>query len=193
MRLFVTFLLVLSATNANAQTADGIGYKVNEAKQVVVQTFVEGLSLSKADIYNLAAAYMRDAYDPTRYTVSTADTEHGTVVGEGTLVNFFDYQLGFNQYYLDMDFKLRVDAKDSRARISVIADKYSSKCIDGNKTTQVADKIADFQPVCKSNDSKRVMYTKAFPAMLKIFKKEIDQLASKLKSAQGGSVGGDDW
>lgn len=191
--LIVFFLFLLSSVNAKAQVEDGIEYKVNEAKQIVVQSLIDGLSLSKADIYNVAVDYMNNAYDPTKFIISTSDADHGTVVSDGTLVNFFDYQLGFNQYYLDMNFKLRVDAKDSRARISVIADTYSGKCIDGNKTAQVADKIAEFQPVCKSNDNKRAMYTKAFPTMLKNFKKIIEELSEKLKSSQGGSVGGDDW
>lgn len=191
--LIVSLLLILSPCGLKAQTEGGIDYKVNEAKQVLVQTLIEGLPLSKAAIYGVATSYMLDAYDPTKFIITASDAEQGMVVGDGSLVNFFNYQLGFNQYYLDMNFKLRVDAKDSRARISVIADTYSGKCIDGNKTTQVADKIAEYQPVCKSNDSKRAMYTKAFPAMLKTFKKIIDDLSARLKSAQGSSVGDDNW
>jgi len=190
MRLhIISLLLFLLPMAAAAQD----GYKVNAAGQIVVQTTVENLPLTKGDIYNAALRYMGDAYDPTRFNVSVADAEHGTVVGDGTLVSFYDCQLGFNQYYLDMDFKLRVDAKDNRARISVIADKYSGKCIDGNKTLDVADKISEFQPVSKTNDDKRRMYTKAFPVMLGTFSKVIAGLAAKLKAEQGASVGSEDW
>lgn len=191
--LIVSFIFLLSAINATAQVDNGAEYKVNEAKQIVVQTLIEGLSLSKSDIYSVAVDYMNNAYDPTKFIISLSDADRGTVVGDGTLVNFYSHQLGLNQYYLDMNFKLRVDSKDSRVRISIIADTYSGKCIDGNRTAQVADKIADFQPVCKDNDRKRAMYTKAFPAMLKHFKKIINELSEKLKSSQGGSVGSDDW
>lgn len=190
MRLHLISLPLLLLPMAAGAQAD---YKVNDVGQIVVQATVEGLPLTKAEIYNAAEGYMADAYDPTRYTVSVADAEHGTVAGDGTLVNFFDCQLGFNQYYLDINFKLRVDAKDNRARISVIADKYSGKCIDGNKTRDVADRISEFQPVCQTNSSKRTMYTKAFPKMLTVFRQIIGELSARLKSAQGGSVGGDDW
>lgn len=191
--LIITFIFLFSVSSAKGQSESGVKYSVNEAKQIVVQSLIEGLSLSKADIYNVATTYMLDAYDPTKFIITTSDEELGTIVGDGTLVNFFNYQLGLNQYYLDANFKLRIDAKDKRARISVIADTYSGKCIDGNKTTEVTDKIAEYRPVSKTNDSKKTMYTKAFPVMIKMFKNIIDDFSAKLESMQGGSVGGDDW
>lgn len=143
-------------------------YRLTVDKIVLVDTIVNGLSASNNDIYNLGKSYIEKSYKKLCYKLVDENIENFSVVGNGCLLHFFDYQLGFNHYYLNADITLRIDAKDGRVRVSLLADKYSGECINGNRTERVNDKIAEFYPVNIENKDKKRMYEPAFSILLSI-------------------------
>lgn len=207
LKVWILFIAFCSCLNIQAKgfnaSADNMiigddypsshNYKKLDNGSIVVDTIVENLSLAANDIYLVAKNYIENAYKDTKYKIVTDDRDKCSVAGQGSLENFFDYQLGFNQYFLNMEFTLRIDAKEGRTRVALLVDKYSGKCINGNSTKDVDDRISDFMPVNQNNMNKKIMYTKAFPELMRRLHRIMRDAVGDIKSKCGTAVGNENW
>ena len=97
-----------------------------------------------------------------------------------------------NTYYLNAEFKAKIDSKNGRARISLFVNKYRGQRINGNDVKELSDNICDFQPINLMNNEKERLYNKAFPILIKRMKTTIAKIEEALKAGIL-SVQDDNW
>ena len=143
---YIVVTLLCAFLSLVVQGKEDVYYEVDGAGNVVVSRIVEGLSLSKEDIYLTGKKYIEESYKETKYKILYDSEENGTVVGEGEYYEFHNGNYYLNAYFVSAKFSLRVDAKDGRARLSISLNNYTGKRINQNKTADFCDKIVEFPP-----------------------------------------------
>jgi hypothetical protein len=159
---------------------------------VIIAKIVEGLALQKHEIYLAALKYLEEAYRDTKYKIVINAPENGVVAGDGEYLQFHEDNYFPYSYFLNAPFTLRVDAKDGRARISVILSYYTGKRSNINETTDIHDRISEFQPIKEDEMERRKLYNKAFPALFKKAQKTLKEMEDALKSTRS-SAPETDW
>lgn len=167
-------------------------YYIDEQDNIVVTKIIENLNGNQIDIYTLAKEYLAEAYEETKYKIIKEDIVNKTVIGEGIYNNFASMNIFPNTFYLNAVFKIKIDSKNGRARISLFANKYSGQRINGNDVEELSDKICDFQPINHMNSEKERLYNKAFPILIKRMETTIAKIEEALKSGIP-SVQNDNW
>ncbi len=190
-RLLGLLFVMLPVISSYAQIK-GQDYKVDENGDVVISKIVEGLSLQKHEIYIAAHKYLENAYKDTKYKIVVNSPENGVVAGEGEYLQFYEDNFFPYSYFLNAPFVLRVDAKDGRARISIILSYYTGKRSNINETVDIHDRISEFQPINESQAEKRKLYNKGFPVLYQKVLKTLKEVEEALKSTVS-SVPDTDW
>ena len=170
----------------------GQDYEVDQNGDVVIAKIVEGLNLQKLEIYAAAKKYMENAYRDTKYKLVINSLENGVVAGEGEYLQFYEANIFPYSYFLNAPILLRVDAKDGRARISVVLSYYTGKRTNINETKDIHDRISEFQPVKEDEPEHRKLYNKAFPILYNKVMKTLGEVEEELKSTRS-SVPDTDW
>lgn len=170
----------------------GQDYMVDQSGDVVVAMVVEGLALQRQDIYNAALKYLENAYKETKYKIVVKSLENGVVAGEGEYLQFHEDRIFPSSYFLNAPFTLKIDAKDGRARISVILSYYTGKRTNINESEDIHDRISLFYPFNKKQTKRRSLYNAAFPVLYKKALKTLSEVEEVLKSTRS-SAPDTDW
>lgn len=190
-RLFGTIIVISLALAVQAQIK-GQDYIVDNNGDVIVAKVVEGLVLQKHEIYIAAQEYLENAYKDTKYKIVINSPENGIVAGEGEYLQFHEDRVFPSSYFLNAPITLRIEAKDGRARISVILSYYTGKRSNINETEDIHDRISEFQPVNENQTERRKLYNKAFPVLFQKSQKTIKEVEDVLKSKRS-SIPDTDW
>ena len=191
-RVFIT-LIVISFLNLSALAQiKGQDYVVEKNGDIMISQIVDGLAIQKNEILSVALKYMEDAYKDTKYKIVINSLENGVVAGEGEYLQFHEDRIFPSSYFLNAPITLRVDAKDGRARISVILSYYTGKRSNINESEDIHDRISEFQPVNESQTERRKLYNAAFPVLFQKAQKTLKEVEEVLKSTRS-SVPDTDW
>lgn len=191
-RVFIT-LIVISFLNLSALAQiKGQDYVVEKNGDIMISQIVDGLAIQKNEILSVALKYMEDAYKDTKYKIVINSLENGVVAGEGEYLQFHEDRIFPSSYFLNAPITLRVDAKDGRARISVILSYYTGKRTNINTSEDIRDRISEYQPVNESQTERRKLYNAAFPVLFQKAQKTIKEVEEVLKSTHS-SIPDTDW
>lgn len=191
-RVFIT-LIVISFLNLSALAQiKGQDYVVEKNGDIMISQIVEGLAIQKNEILSVALKYMEDAYKDTKYKIVINSLENGVVAGEGEYLQFHEDRIFPSSYFLNAPITLRVDAKDGRARISVILSYYTGKRTNINTSEDICDRISEYQPVNESQTERRKLYNAAFPVLFQKAQKTLKEVEEVLKSTRS-SIPDTDW
>lgn len=190
-RLFGTIIAFALALTSQAQVK-GQDYMVDKNGDVVVAKVVEGLALQRHEIYIAALKYLENAYKDTKYKIVINSPENGVVTGEGEYLQFHEDRIFPSSYFLNAPITLRVEAKDGRARISVILSYYTGKRSNINTSEDIHDRISEFQPVNERQTERHKLYNAAFPVLFQKAQKTLNEVEEVLKSTRS-SVPDTDW
>ena len=191
-KLLVTLLIMTISHFVAWAQINGQDYKVDKNGDVVITKVVEGLTLNQNEIYGVALKYIESSYKDTKYKVVINSPENGVVAGEGEYLQFHEANYFPYSYFLNAPLLLRVDAKDGRARISVILSYYTGQRSNINKKSEIKDRICQFPPINDEQDEKSKLYNKAFPILYKKAEKTVNEVADELKSTRSAAPS-DDW
>ena len=180
---FSWLLIAIAILSAHAQVK-GQDYSVDKNGDVVVSKIIEGLSLQRGDIYSAARKYMEDAYKDTKYKIVADSPENGVVGGEGLYLAFYEANFFPFSYFLDAPFLLRVDAKDGRARVSIVLSYYTGKRQNINETVNIHDRVSDYQPVNESSSEHKKLYGKAFGVLFAKCQKTLKEVEDAIRTAR---------
>lgn len=191
-RVFIT-LIVISFFNLSALAQiKGQDYVVEKNGDIMISQIVDGLAIQKNEILSVALKYMEDAYKDTKYKIVINSLENGVVAGEGEYLQFHEDRIFPSSYFLNAPITLRVDAKDGRARISVILSYYTGKRTNINTSEDIRDRISEYQPVNESQTERRKLYNAAFPVLFQKAQKTLKEVEEVLKSTRS-SIPDTDW
>ncbi len=191
-RVFIT-LIVISFLNLSALAQiKGQDYVVEKNGDIMISQIVDGLAIQKNEILSVALKYMEDAYKDTKYKIVINSLENGVVAGEGEYLQFHEDRIFPSSYFLNAPITLRVDAKDGRARISVILSYYTGKRTNINTSEDIRDRISEYQPVNESQTERRKLYNAAFPVLFQKAQKTLKEVEEVLKSTRS-SIPDTDW
>ena len=191
-RVFIT-LIVISFLNLSALAQiKGQDYVVEKNGDIMISQIVDGLAIQKNEILSVALKYMEDAYKDTKYKIVINSLENGVVAGEGEYLQFHEDRIFPSSYFLNAPITLRVDAKDGRARISVILSYYTGKRTNINTSEDIRDRISEYQPVNESQTERRKLYNAAFPVLFQKAQQTLKEVEEVLKSTRS-SIPDTDW
>lgn len=191
-RVFIT-LIVISFLNLSALAQiKGQDYVVEKNGDIMISQIVDGLAIQKNEILSVALKYMEEAYKDTKYKIVINSLENGVVAGEGEYLQFHEDRIFPSSYFLNAPITLRVDAKDGRARISVILSYYTGKRTNINTSEDIRDRISEYQPVNESQTERRKLYNAAFPVLFQKAQKTLKEVEEVLKSTRS-SIPDTDW
>ena len=191
-RVFIT-LIVISFLNLSALAQiKGQDYVVEKNGDIMISQIVDGLAIQKNEILSVALKYMEDAYKDTKYKIVINSLENGVVAGEGEYLQFHEDRIFPSSYFLNAPITLRVDAKEGRARISVILSYYTGKRTNINTSEDIRDRISEYQPVNESQTERRKLYNAAFPVLFQKAQKTLKEVEEVLKSTRS-SIPDTDW
>lgn len=191
-RVFIT-LIIISFLNLSALAQiKGQDYVVEKNGDIMISQIVDGLAIQKNEILSVALKYMEDAYKDTKYKIVINSLENGVVAGEGEYLQFHEDRIFPSSYFLNAPITLRVDAKDGRARISVILSYYTGKRTNINTSEDIRDRISEYQPVNESQTERRKLYNAAFPVLFQKAQKTLKEVEEVLKSTRS-SIPDTDW
>lgn len=143
---------------------------------------VDSLPLSVKEIIKYSKEYLEEAYRPSKYEIETLDDEKYLVIGKGAFNNFESYAAFPNQYTFNCEHRIRIDAKQGRARLCFSMTDYDIIKINGNKNERNLVKVKDVSPVNANADTSRKMYNKAFLSMAKLAITTLYDIKDMLKS-----------
>lgn len=162
-----------------------------DANGVTFVMTVDSLPLSSSEIIAYSKEYLEEAYRPSKYEIETVNTEKSFVVGEGEFVNFETYAAFPNNYSFDCPHHIRIDAKEGRARISLIVTEYEVVRNNGNIVERTNVKLKDVSPANPDADNSRKMYNKIFLAMAKLVMETMYDFENELRSKMSSTT--EDW
>ncbi len=191
-RVFITLIAVSFLNLSALAQIKGQDYVVDKNGDIMITKIVEGLTIQRNEIFSVALNYMEYAYKDTKYKIVINSPENGVVAGEGEYLQFHEDRIFPSSYFLNAPITLRVDAKDGRARISVILSYYTGKRSNINKSEDIHDRISEFQPVNESQTERRKLYNAAFPVLFQKAQKTLKEVEEVLKSTRS-SVPDTDW
>ena len=184
-RLLFVLLVDILALPIQAQVKEQ-DYTVDKNGDIIVTVIVDNLPLQKDEIYAAAQKYMQEAYRDTKYKITTGSNNE-TITGEGEFAQFYEANFFPYSYFLNAPILLRVDAKDGRARVSVVLQYYTGKRVNANKTADIQDRISKFYPVNSDENEHKKLYGKAFPLLYKKVKQTLDEVVGMLNSTRSAS------
>jgi hypothetical protein len=191
-RVFITLIAVSFLNLSALAQIKGQDYVVDKNGDIMITKIVEGLTIQRNEIFSVALNYMEYAYKDTKYKIVINSPENGVVAGEGEYLQFHEDRIFPSSYFLNAPITLRVDAKDGRARISVILSYYTGKRSNINESEDIHDRISEFQPVNESQTERRKLYNAAFPVLFQKAQKTLKEVEEVLKSTRS-SVPDTDW
>ena len=191
-RVFITLIAVSFLNLSALAQIKGQDYVVDKNGDIMITKIVEGLTIQRNEIFSVALNYMEYAYKDTKYKIVINSPENGVVAGEGEYLQFHEDRIFPSSYFLNAPITLRVDAKDGRARISVILSYYTGKRSNINESEDIRDRISEFQPVNESQTERHKLYNAAFPKLFQKAQNTVKEVEEVLKSTPS-SAPDTDW
>lgn len=180
-------LFILSAQIVRANT-----YTIDPKGNVVFTKTIEGLSLDQEQVYNAALKYLQEAYKDTNYKISISNKEKGIVVGEGSFLAFHQSSNLVKTYTFNIDFWVRVDAKDGRARVQFIAKQYKVTSLSDIGDEKVENvNISEVAPFADHDHSRR--YYKAYDDLKPMVDKTLNAVSEAIKSTPALMLEDENW
>lgn len=177
----VLFLMSVVALHSKDRCSQ-CDYRIDDTGNLVFCTVLENLPLSQSDIYMVSCDYLRNAYRDTRYKIVEDLAEKGRVIGAGVFESFFQSNSLTKGVIFNAPFHLRIDAKDGRARIQLIARNYNQVVLnDFGGKEKVEVPISTAQPFSEQNNQK--IYRNAFESLHEKAHKTILAVKDALDSA----------
>lgn len=188
------FILSVLLFNFNVSYSSEIEYKTKDDGNVVFTMTLENLPHSKGDIYKAAKKYFETAYKNTKYKITYESEGDGIIVGTGSFQQFYQGGNAIKVMTFNVDFQLRVDAKDNRARLQVIAKDYEIATISdlgGNEKANIC--ISSVSPLTDNKDNKKT-YKKAFENLTELVEKTLIETSESIKSYSPiENIKSEDW
>lgn len=180
--------------NFNLSYSKEIEYKSDDKGNVVFTTTLENLPHSKEDVYKAAKKYFETAYKNTKYKISYESEDDGIIIGTGSFQQFFQGGNAIKVMTFNVDFQLRVDAKDNRARLQVIAKDYEIATIRDLGSNEKANiSIVTVSPFTDNKEDKKT-YKKAFEILAELVEKTLNETSESIKSyTPTADIKSEDW
>lgn len=191
---FKLFIISVLLFNINLCYSNEIEYKTDDKGNVVYTMTLENLPHSKGDVYKAAKNYFETAYKNTKYKISYESEGDGIIVGTGSFQQFFQGGNAIKVMTFNVDFQLRVDAKDNRARLQIIAKDYQVATIsDLGSDDKATISISSVSPFTDNKDNKKT-YKKAFETLTELVEKTLKESSESIKSySPTGNITTEDW
>lgn len=181
----VSLILMLSPILTYASNKN---YSLDDNGNVVFTVVLENLQLKKEEIHEAALKYLQNAYKDTRYEISLNNKEKGILVGNGSFLAFYESSNLIKTSTYNVDFLVRIDSKDSRARLQFIAKQYSITSLSDLKDNEKQNiDICTVAPLAENKENKKD-FSKAFEKFkqlvdktLKIIKEEIESTPAQME------------
>ena len=187
------FFAALTAVSLQCAAGE-MTYKADDNGNVIYTLMLEELPHSASDVYGAAKKYFDSAYKHTKYKITYDSAEDGIVIGTGSFQQFFQGGNVVKVITFNVDFQLRVDAKDNRARLQLIAKDYILSTLNdlsANEKTSVS--IVTVAPIAENKDNKK-LYKNAFDAMSELVAKTMNEAAESIRSyTPSVRVSKEDW
>lgn len=193
-KLFFQSLVMLAIILSTSTTilAEEVAYKVNDGGDVVFTVMLEDLPLKATDIHKAATQYLSEAYKEARYEITECNDEKYIVVGKGKFNNFYQHNGLTSSELFSTTFHVRIDAKDSRARLQFIVSNYDVMNLNdlGNKKSESLV-ISKCSPINKALDNKS--HRKAFEALANKADQVLSAIGIGLRKATPAVEEDSDW
>lgn len=185
-------LLLICWTTSQAQSYEAVQqlkaiegqYDVDENGNVSYIRIIDSIGLSKDEIFSRVLAFFTYNYTDGESVIQIQDKEAGQVIGKGIFKNVYTGQYLTNLYEYDTWHILRVDIKDSRARVIITLNNYRYRNVQGNGTG-VEEKITSVYPFQKKSMTKN-HYAMSF---LESHKRTLETFTTIEKAIREGTVG----
>lgn len=192
-----TFKILISTVlliSSNLCFGNDINYRTDDRGNIVYTLTLENLPHSTEDIYDAAKKYLQTAYKNTKYKISYESEDNGVIIGSGSFQQFFQGGNAIKVMTFNVDFQLRIDAKDNRARLQIIAKDYSVATIsDIGNNEKVNVDIVSVAPFTDNKDNKKT-YKKAFETLTEIVEKTLYEASESIRSYSPMSeIKSEDW
>lgn len=191
-RVFMTTIAMIFLNLPTFAQIKGQDYTVDKNGDIMITKILEGLTIQRNEIFSVALNYIENAYKDTKYKIVINSPENGVVAGEGEYLQFHEDRIFPSSYFLNAPITLRVDAKDGKAKISIILSYYTGKRSNINASEDIHDRISEFQPVNENQTERRKLYNAAFPVLFQKVQKTLNEVEEVLKSTRS-SVPDTDW
>lgn len=166
-------------------------YSVDNKGNVIFEATLENLPLDAADIHGAALKYLENAYKDTRYEI-VENNPQANVTGQGNISNFYCHGGLTSSALYSLNFYVRVDAKDNRARIRFVCRNYSIMNMNDAKSSTSEDfLISECSPVGEVHKKKG--HKKAFEALSTFAERTLSAVSEAIKSATPAISNDDDW
>lgn len=155
--------------------------KVDPKKNVVFTYVLENLPLNADEVLSASLNYLQTEYKTTKYKDIEYVVDKGIAYGKGSLDSFFTGNGLISSEIFSADYYLRLDAKDGKARIQLIFNKYNVQKLSdtsNRKTTEVI--ISEKAPFVDADGNGR--YKKAFKSLTENANIVLNSVVDKLKS-----------
>lgn len=176
-----------------ASFAQGDGYKIDENNNVIFSAVVENIPATKTDILAAAEKVLRDAYKDTKYEITHSSAQDGFVIGVGQIDGFHEKSGVLNIVTINLEYKIRVDAMNNRARIQLIASDWQVakfKDTGGKEIHRV--KIVDVKPIGEDKTDKG-MFEKAFQKLQDFSDRKLKSISEHLQHTESAPASDNAW
>lgn len=192
--VLLTLFSLISGFTASAEDEAMPAYEVDRNKNVVFTILLEGLPLSQTEVFQAAVDYLNNEYKTSRYEIAHNLPEKGIVVGTATLNSFYENNGLRSSSIFSVDYQLRVDAKDGRARVQVILTDYKETELSdtGNKKV-IETLISEVAPVSDNKSGNKRKFKKAFEKLQEYVERVLVSTSQSLKNARPAPDANDNW
>lgn len=128
-------------------------WTLDDNNNITYTNIIEGINLSKDEIYTRALAYFTYNYGDGDSVVQVQDKEQGTIIGKGLYANTHIGSTIIN-YYFDTWHILRIDIKDNRVRILLSLTNYNYKITGGGPPSQSLVPLNTSYPINEDGHTK---------------------------------------
>lgn len=165
--------------------------EIDSKGNVAFTTIVDELPLNQSDVYTAACKYIESEYKTARYSDIQKFDDKYIVFGKANLNSFYTENGLTNSRIFNVNFYLRIDSKEKKARIQLIFKDYDIlKLLDSSNRESESVAIGSVAPFKKGKDDKR--YTKAYNKLREFTAKILDSATTSLKNATSSPVA-DEW
>ncbi|AUP77446.1 DUF4468 domain-containing protein [Flavivirga eckloniae] len=200
MKKFVILLLLVCTAATFSQSKKNkkliqeiVGlWKLDDNNNVTYTKIIEGINLSKDEIYTRALAYFTYNYGDGDSVVQVQDKEKGTIVAKG-LYEKAHVGISLVTYIFDTWHVLRIDIKENRARILLSLTNYNYT-VSGGSTPDVKNTIpiSSNYPVTQKGHTKN-QFAQAFYKSHKRAEATLLAIEKALKEGNTFNSEQDDW
>jgi hypothetical protein len=157
----------------------------DENGYITYQKVVDGLNLTKTELYNRAMDYFVHNYGDVNSYIENRDVVNGIIIGKGVFKKVHVFNEVLQNIIIDTWHVLEVEVKDGRARITITLTNYDEIVrggeLPGNHYLYPISTQYPFNP----NSYQKVLYEQAF---YKSHLKALETIDSVERALKGDSI-----